>query len=140
MASASAKLLDTDICIEVLRGRRAAVERMAAEMVSGDLRICTITAFELVFGAESSPRVGDELAKVRAFLAGGPRVAPFETGDAECAGRLRAALSGRGEMIGAYDLLIAGQGLARAWTVVTANTREFARVQGLRLETWIDRA
>ena len=42
-------------------------------------------------------------------------------------------------MIGAYDLLIAGQGLARDWTVVTANTREFARVDGLRLETWTDR-
>ncbi len=136
----SAKLLDTDICIEVLRGRRDAVERMAAEMVCGDLRICAVSAFELVFGAERSPRAGDELAKVRAFLAGGPRVAPFEAGDADCAGRLRAALSGRGKMIGAYDLLIAGQGLARDWTVVTANTREFARVHGLRLEAWIDRA
>ena len=106
-------------------------------MVSGDLRICTVSAFELVFGAERSPRVGDELAKVRAFLPGGPRAAPFEAGDAECGGRLRAAPSGRGEMIGAYDLLIAGQGLARDCTVVTANTRAFARVDGLRLETWI---
>jgi len=67
-------------------------------------------------------------------------MAPFEATDAESAGRLRATLSGRGEMIGAYDLLIAGQGLARDWTVVTANTREYARVDGLRLETWIDRA
>ena len=139
MDDVSAKLLDTDICIEVLRGRRDAVERMAAEMISNELRICAVSAFELIFGAEKSPRAADELTKVRAFLAGGPRIAPFEAADAESAGRLRAALSGRGEMIGAYDLLIAGQGLARDWTVVTANTREFARVDGLRLETWIDR-
>jgi tRNA(fMet)-specific endonuclease VapC len=136
----STKLLDTDICIDVLRGRTHAVERMAAELVAGELRISAVSAFELVFGAQKSPRARDELAKVRAFLAGGPRIAPFEATDAESAGRLRATLSGRGEMIGAYDLLIAGQGLARDWTVVTATTREFARVDGLRLETWIDRA
>jgi len=135
----SAKLLDTDICIEVLRGRPGAVERMAAEMVAGELCVSAVSAFELVFGAEKSPRARDELAKVKAFLAGGPSVAPFEATDAEAAGRLRATLSQRGEMIGAYDLLIAGQALARDWTVVTANTREFARVDGLRLETWIDR-
>jgi tRNA(fMet)-specific endonuclease VapC len=63
-------------------------------------------------------------------------VADLTRGDAEAAGRLRADLSLRGQTIGAYDLLIAGQGLARGWMVVTANTREFARAIGLTLEDW----
>jgi len=76
------------------------------------------------------------MAKVQQFIDAGPTVADLTRGDAEAAGRLRADLSSRGQMIGAYDLLIAGQGLARGWTVVTANTREFARATRLTLEDW----
>ena len=136
---APAKLLDTDICIQVLRGVPGAVQRIAAELAGGEIFISVITAFELVYGAEKSPRAPEELTKIRRFIAGGPRTAPFTTEDAESAGRIRATLARRGEMIGAYDMLIAGQGLARDWTVVTANTREFARVEGLRLEDWRER-
>ena len=49
---------------------------------------------------------------------------------------VRANLRRRGLNIGAYDLLIAGQALARGWTVVTANTREFARIEGLNVIDW----
>ena len=130
------KLLDTDICIDVLRGAPDVVERLAAELAEGDVAISAITAFELVWGAQNSPRAVEELAKVQRFLAGGPPTIPFDQTDAETAGRIRASLARRGRMIGAYDLLIAGQGLARGRIVVTANTREFARVGGLRLEDW----
>jgi len=92
--------------------------------------------FELVQGAAKSPRAQAEMAKVTQFIDAGPTVADLTRGDAEAAGRLRADLSSRGQMIGAYDLLIAGQGLARGWTVVTANTREFARATRLTLEDW----
>jgi predicted nucleic acid-binding protein len=56
------------------------------------------------------------MAKVTQFIDAGPTVADLTRGDAEAAGLLRADLSARGQMIGAYDLLIAGQGLARGWT------------------------
>ncbi len=130
------KLLDTDVCIDVLRGVSGTVRRLASEMAGGETRISAVTAFELVYGAERGPRATEELAKVRRFIVGGPVLVPFDGDDAEAAGRIRADLARRGEMIGAYDLLIAGQGLRRDWIVVTANTREFARVKGLRLESW----
>src|SRR4051794_25565953 len=112
------RLLDTDICIEVLRGAPGAVQRMAAEMAGGELRVSAVTAFELVYGAEKSGRA-EERWKVRRFIGGGPSVTPFDEDDAQAAGTIRADLARRGEMIGAYDLLIAAQGLARDWVVVT---------------------
>ena len=60
----------------------------------------------------------------------------FDTEDARASGRVRAALAASGRPIGAYDVLIAGQALARELTLVTHNTREFGRVEGLRVEDW----
>jgi tRNA(fMet)-specific endonuclease VapC len=131
------KLLDTNICIEVLRGRSAMVSRFSSEFAEGgDLRISTITVFELVYGAARSGREGGEVAKIARFIEGGPAPVNLDQTDAESAGRVRADLTSRGLIIGAYDLLIAGQALARGWTVVSANIREFERVQGLNVESW----
>jgi tRNA(fMet)-specific endonuclease VapC len=63
-------------------------------------------------------------------------IVPFDDEDARCAGQIRAALATAGTPIGPYDVLIAGQALARDLTLVTHNTREFARVDGLHLEDW----
>jgi len=60
----------------------------------------------------------------------------FDDEDAQSAGAIRAALEVRGKPIGAYDLLIAGQALARKFTLVTANVKEFARVKGLVWQDW----
>lgn len=60
----------------------------------------------------------------------------FDRDDAECAGEIRARLTRAGQMIGAYDVLIAGQALARSLTLVTRNLREFSRVQRLAVEDW----
>ena len=57
-------------------------------------------------------------------------------GDARCAAEIRAVLNAAGTPIGSYDILIAGQAVARELTLVTHNTREFSRVQGLRIEDW----
>jgi len=130
------KLLDTNVCIEVLRGRPGMVSRFSSELAEGDLRISTITVFELVYGAARSGRDGGETAKIARFVEGGPAPVALDQTDAESAGRVRADLTSRGLVISAYDLLIAGQALARGWTVVTANIGEFERVQGLNVESW----
>ncbi|MGA8922337.1 MAG: PIN domain-containing protein [Candidatus Dormiibacterota bacterium] len=70
------------------------------------------------------------------FLSGPLEVLDFTLEDTEHAGRVRAALEGLGKPIGAYDLLIAGQALRHKATLVTANSSEFARVRGLRLQDW----
>ena len=130
------KLLDTNVCIAILRGQAAARERLVAELGHEDLRLSAITAYELAFGAMNGPRPDEEMDKISRFIDGGPGVTDLNREDAEAAGRIRADLSARGQMIGAYDLLIGGQALARSWTLVTANTREFTRITGLRLEDW----
>jgi tRNA(fMet)-specific endonuclease VapC len=63
-------------------------------------------------------------------------VIPFDNEDAACFGNLRAALAQAGTPIGAYDVMIAAQGLTKGLTVVTHNTGEFPRVPGLKLEDW----
>lgn len=130
------KLLDTNVCVAAIRGHADIVRRLAEELTEGELRISIITVFELVFGAAKSGRLPGELTKVRRFIDRGPATVDLDRGDAEMAGRLRAELAARGETIGAYDLLIAGQARARGWLVVTGNTREFARIEGLVIENW----
>ena len=61
---------------------------------------------------------------------------PFEVADAQAAAAIRAALKTNGQPIGAYDVLIAGTGLARGLVVVTSNVSEFERVGGLQVEDW----
>lgn len=130
------KLLDTNVCVAALRRRADVVERMVAEFAEGDLRVSTITVFELAYGAARSGRPAEEFAKVSRFFQNGPCVELFGAPEAEAAGQIRADLAARGAMIGAYDLLIAGHALARGWIVVTANGREFSRVDGLAIEDW----
>lgn len=60
----------------------------------------------------------------------------FDRDDARCAGSIRARLASAGQPIGPYDVLIAGQALARGLILVTRNTREFARVPDLQVENW----
>ena len=66
----------------------------------------------------------------------GFEVVPFDASDARMAGLIRSQLELIGRPIGPYDLLIAGQARARNMILVTANRREFQRVQGLECEDW----
>jgi tRNA(fMet)-specific endonuclease VapC len=63
-------------------------------------------------------------------------VVEFDKEDARRAGEIRSLLTAKGASIGPYDVLIAGQALARGTILVTHNTREFGRVPGLRIEDW----
>ncbi len=88
---------------------------------------------ELYFGAYNgeSSMLPRNLAVIKAI---DWQVAEFSAADAHAAGMLRSLLRGRGRPIGSYDLLIAAQTMARGWTVVTNNMREFNRIDGLRCE------
>jgi tRNA(fMet)-specific endonuclease VapC len=65
-------------------------------------------------------------------------VLEFDREDAVAAGHIRATLALLGQSIGAYDVLIAGQALCRQLTLISRNTREFFRIEGLSLENWED--
>jgi tRNA(fMet)-specific endonuclease VapC len=74
--------------------------------------------------------------RLEVFLAGPIVLLSLEPEDARFAGSIRAALQAPGMPIGAYDVLIAGQALARQLTLVTANVSEFSRVKGLTWQDW----
>jgi tRNA(fMet)-specific endonuclease VapC len=104
------------------------------QQAPGDVVMSSIVLHELTFGAFNSHRAATNLDRLAALNF--PAIS-FDIDDARMAGEIRARLKRAGTPIGPYDLLIAGQALARDLTLVTANTREFTRVDGLRIENWI---
>lgn len=131
-------LLDTNACIALINGRPEAVRRRFVRVsAAGDVIATTsVVLFELWYGVAKSQRPKVNAERVATFLSGPIEILDFSAEDAEHAGRVRAALETLGKPIGAYDLLIAGQALRHKATLVTANSSEFARVRGLRLQDW----
>jgi tRNA(fMet)-specific endonuclease VapC len=130
--------LDTNACIALINGTPPAVrDRLSAALTRGaTIAIPTIVAFELWYGVAQSRRHELNARRVAAFLDGPVELLPFEEEDARAAGRVRAGLEEHGAPIGAYDVLIAGQAIARGATVVTSNASELARIKGLEWEDW----
>ena len=129
-------LLDTNTLSDLVRWPKGRVRQRIARV--GSAAVCTsiIVAAELRFGVvrKGSPRL---TAQVEAILGSIP-ILPLETPADRLYAELRARLAAAGQPIGANDLLIAAHVLALGLTLVTANTREFARVDGLPLENWLD--
>ena len=128
-------LLDTNVCIEALRQRNAAVVRRLAATPSSDVRLCSVVKAELYHGARRSQQAQSNLVKaenfVRPFLS-----MSFDDDTARDYGRLRADLEPRGAVIGPNDLQIAAIALVHGLTLVTHNITEFSQVPVLNLEDW----
>lgn len=128
-------LLDTNLCIRVLRDRTA-VLRDRFNDNADSLSISTIVLTELLHGAEKSARPDHNRREVEHFAAR-LEVLSFDVDAAGHAANIRASLERRGQAIGGYDVLIAGHARSRGLTVVTSNLGEFNRVEGLRCEDWL---
>jgi len=126
-------LLDANAAIALLNDARSAIARRARRQRPGDVGVSAIVLHELYYGAHKSQRVTLNLAAVDSLRFS---VVDFDKEDARHSGELRALLRLRGTPIGPYDVLIAGQAKARRLTLVTRNTKEFARVPDLRIEDW----
>ena len=128
-------LLDTNVCIAVIRQRpESALRRLRGKQV-GQVGLSTITLAELEFGAAKSQQPARARAALREFLL--PlEVVPFDEAAADAYGTVRAAMEKKGRPIGPLDTLIAAHALALGTVLVTKNTREFRRVPGLSVEDW----
>jgi tRNA(fMet)-specific endonuclease VapC len=129
-------MLDTNLCIRVLRDRPASV-RQRFNQTSEGLCISTVVLTELLHGAAKSARPEESRRAVEDFAAR-LEVRAFDEAAAGHAADIRAELERRGAAIGGYDLLIAGHARSRGLTVITGNLGEFSRVDGLRSEDWLD--
>jgi tRNA(fMet)-specific endonuclease VapC len=131
--------LDTNTVIAALKDESSpALSRVAQALRDRQdpVAVSTIVLFELYFGAAKSGRQEQNARRVTEFAASAIQVLEFDTEDAAEAGEIRAALRRMGTPIGPYDILIAAQARRRNALLVTANTREFARVPGLKIEDW----
>jgi tRNA(fMet)-specific endonuclease VapC len=131
------RLLDTSICIELIRGRSSEVllARLRRLRV-GTVGISVITLAELQYGVARSSDPDRNRIALAQFVA--PLVvAQFDDPAASAYGRLRADLERRGLPIGPMDMLIAAHAMALRAALVTCNEREFRRVTGLRFENWL---
>lgn len=129
--------LDTNVFIDLMRGRQPLARRRYAEALLGGREFVTslIVFHELHFGVAAASNGAAEAEAVAAVLRGVP-VAALTEDDMIRAAEVRARLKRLGRPIGGYDALIAGQAHARGWTLVTSNVREFDRIEGLAVENW----
>lgn len=127
-------MLDTSLCIRVLRDRPSAL-RERFNRAAEDLCTSTIVLTELLHGAAKSARPEHNRREVERLIARLDLLA-FDGDAAQHASDIRARLERQGRPIGGYDVLIAGHARSRGLTVVTGNLSEFGRVEGLRAEDW----
>ncbi len=129
-------LLDTNICIYLIKKRPIEVFSRFQRYRINDVAISVVTFFELQYGVEKSKsRVKSENALL-SFIKN-LNVIGLDMEACSKAASVRADLETKGTPIGAYDLLIAGTALSRNMVLVTNNTNEFERVHGLALDNWI---
>lgn len=126
-------LLDANAVIALLNDTTSKLAHRARREKPSDMAISAIVAHELFYGAFKSHRAAQNVALVDALQFA---VLEFDKEDARQAGQLRAFLASKGRPIGPYDVLIAGQAMARNLILVTHNTGEFGRVPKLRVEDW----
>jgi tRNA(fMet)-specific endonuclease VapC len=126
-------LLDANAVIDLLNDTTSKTARRARREQPSDVAISAIVVHELYYGAFKSRRMTENAALINALQF---NVLDFDKEDARQAGQIRALLAVRGTPIGPYDVLIAGQTVARNMILVTHNREEFGRVPGLRLEDW----
>jgi tRNA(fMet)-specific endonuclease VapC len=127
-------LLDTSACVEVLRGRPGVTRRLATTPPT-EVAVSTVTRYELLVGTFRCRDPNRERRKVEALLDLVHELA-LTRASAERAAEVRARLEAIGQVIGPYDLLLAGQALAAGLVLVTSNLDEFRRVAGLGCESW----
>jgi tRNA(fMet)-specific endonuclease VapC len=129
-------LLDTNSWIHYLKHADSPIRARLEALQPADVMGCSAVRAELLHGAEKYEKRDRRIAIVEQTLA--PfRSLPFDDGATASYAAIRHSLEVAGLVIGPYDLQIAAICLAQACTLVTSNTSEFSRVDGLKLENWL---
>jgi len=129
-------MLDTDICIYIIKRKPTSALRRLESLRPGELAMSAITFAELMNGAKKSQKVEANVAKLNE-LAELIEIRSFDQKAAIFYGDVRSTLEKKGNIIGSNDLLIAAHALSLDWILVTNNEKEFKRVDGLRIENWV---
>lgn len=130
-------MLDTNICIYAIKHKPERVFLKLQEHAPSEVCISSVTYAELVYGVEKSRSIEKNRVALALLLAS-IEIMDFDSSAAESYGKIRADLENAGKTIGPLDMMIAGHAKSLGYIVVTNNTREFMRVNGLKLENWAE--
>lgn len=128
-------MLDTNTIAYAKNRRPASVLERLIQHEPSEICISAITMAELEFGISHSAKPSQNRKALLMFLSG-ITILPFGPEAAQAYGEIRHTLQSQGQLIGANDLLIAAHAKTAGLTLVTHNTREFSRVEGLKIEDW----
>jgi len=128
-------LLDANACIRYLNGQSDGIRRMLETLSYGEAVLCSVVRAELLYGALKSAQPQRNAERLVHFFRGFPCL-PFDEPASDAYAELRLRLERVGTPVGPNDLLIAAVALARQLTLVTHNTREFGRIEGLSVQDW----
>lgn len=128
--------LDTNICIYFLKGVYPELLGKIMSHNPDDIKIPSMVKAELLYGAEKSQRIDENLEKINSFIL--PyEIIPFGDKAAEIYSRIRSGLEKRASVIGPNDLIIASTVLAQEGCLITNNEKEFNRIPDLKTCNWI---
>jgi tRNA(fMet)-specific endonuclease VapC len=129
-------LLDTNICIYAIKNKPITVLERIKENSRFGIYISSLTIAELEYGIENSNRVEENRVSLIKFISIF-NILSFDDSDAILYGKLKAKLKKEGNIIGPIDMLLAAQALSKDLILVTNNTKEFERIENLKLENWV---
>lgn len=128
-------MLDTNICIFIIRQRSLPILHRIQKVPPGQIAISAITVAELQYGVFKSSRPEKNAVALSKFISSF-HVMPFTEKDTLAYGKIRSELERKGTFIGPFDLLIAAHAVSSSLVLVTNNLKEFSRVEGLQAEDW----
>ena len=129
-------LLDTDICIYILKNRFVGLVKKLRRVGIENVGISAITVAELEYGVLNSDRSGESRTKLYEFMIPFAFI-DFDLNAARHYGKIRKELQDLGQPIGPMDTMIAAIAMTNGTTLVTNNVKEFGKVPGLKTENWI---
>jgi len=130
-------LLDTNICIYIIKKKPESVIRKFNRLKTGSIAISAITLSELYYGIAKSSKPDENMIALIEFIS--PlEVVDFTNNDALIYGKIRSSLERKGSPIGSMDLLIASIAVSQDLVLVTNNVKEFSKVEDLRIENWVE--
>jgi len=129
-------LLDTNICIYIIKHKPLKVIDKFRKLKTGDVAISSITLSELEYGVQKSKLPDRNKLALIEFLSE-IEILSYDELSANAYGEIRADLEKKGKIIGALDMLIAAHAVSKKLVLVTNNEKEFSRIERLKIEKWI---
>ncbi|OIP56394.1 MAG: VapC toxin family PIN domain ribonuclease [Helicobacteraceae bacterium CG2_30_36_10] len=130
-------MLDTNICIYLIKNRPSQVRRKFDIYEVGEICISSITVAELYYGVQKS-QMSEQNERALALFLAPLNIVQFDEHAAIEYGKIRATLEAKGTVIGSLDMLIAAHAKSLGVLLVTNNMKEFQRVDALSLENWVE--